>query len=440
MQRVAITRSRNSKRKHDYMLNDHVTDKIYSQSKPADSSQSTRSRLREKLEKIAELEGYPHCDKAQSSGAETSRVTSNVGVPFPVDSMRFNEADAPGSDFANLVSHPYAALFPKLEPAEMAELVKDIKENGQQVPITLYAGMILDGNNRYLACQLAGVKPRFENLADDIDPLAFVVSHNLKRRHLTASQRAAIAAELLPYEKSRAAKRQRNLAGTRANPDGSKPHQLPAVLPEAADRGEAREKVAEQLAVSSRLVSDAAKVKKAEPALFQKVKEGELTVNAAACAIAKTRNHSEATDAKSEAKQSTVVILRDASSNKAVTFHFRSLKAFKNVIYCNLWSPYESRPNGAQWTSHDYIFAVNVDPARWFKSDGVESLCRRSLRFMTLTRRGNTNPPAKPIPQTIEGDLAGVIKHLEDAWPGAQKIFIGEPGFSPKGWERSPAS
>ena len=88
-----------------------------------------------------------------------------------------------------------------MEPDKIRELADDIKANGQQEPIILHEGKILDGRNRYLACLLARVEPKtefFENLpeAHQTTPQRWVVSLNLHRRHLDDSQRAMVGAKL----------------------------------------------------------------------------------------------------------------------------------------------------------------------------------------------------------------------------------------------------
>src|SRR5262249_7050956 len=92
--------------------------------------------------------------------------------------------------------HPLANFFPLLEGQELQDLADDIREKGQQETIKLYSGQILDGRNRYRACRLAGVEPEFEDKSDESDPLAYVISLNIKRRHLTTEQRAMLAAKL----------------------------------------------------------------------------------------------------------------------------------------------------------------------------------------------------------------------------------------------------
>lgn len=91
--------------------------------------------------------------------------------------------------------HPLAEAFPLLDDESMRRLGEDIQANGLQCPISLFGGKIIDGRNRALACKKHRIDPEFEELKD-IDPAAFVVSMNLRRRHLNESQRAMVAARL----------------------------------------------------------------------------------------------------------------------------------------------------------------------------------------------------------------------------------------------------
>lgn len=98
-------------------------------------------------------------------------------------------------------AHPDAAIFPMLPPDELADLAEDIKDNGLKHPIVLgmHEGteVIVDGRNRQDACEMAGVEPKFTKLNGE-DIKAFIISQNIKRRHLNTGQRAMAYAMIHP--------------------------------------------------------------------------------------------------------------------------------------------------------------------------------------------------------------------------------------------------
>jgi hypothetical protein len=98
-------------------------------------------------------------------------------------------------------AHPDAAIFPMMSKEELANLAEDIKTNGQRFPIVIGKHedreVIVDGRNRFAACEIAGVEPKFEQL-NGHDPKAFILSVNINRRHMTAGQRAMAVAIIYP--------------------------------------------------------------------------------------------------------------------------------------------------------------------------------------------------------------------------------------------------
>jgi hypothetical protein len=98
--------------------------------------------------------------------------------------------------------HRLADEFPLCSDEEAKELARDIKKRGMIEPIVIYEGKILDGRNRYNACKIAGYSlgpddvVQFEEWYPGDDPLLFVFSKNMHRRHLTPGQRAGVAKNL----------------------------------------------------------------------------------------------------------------------------------------------------------------------------------------------------------------------------------------------------
>lgn len=105
---------------------------------------------------------------------------------------------------AGYLIHPAASLFPLMGNGELKELAEDIAANGQREAILgledkdAETFIVIDGRNRLAACEKAGIEPWVEPLEvpAGFDAVSFIASKNLKRRHLTTEQRAAIAAEL----------------------------------------------------------------------------------------------------------------------------------------------------------------------------------------------------------------------------------------------------
>src|SRR5262245_29143715 len=91
--------------------------------------------------------------------------------------------------------HPFADIFPTLEGLAFQMLVEDIRERGQQEAIWLYEGKIIDGRNRYRALQQLGREIKVQTYTGD-DPIGFVLSANLHRRHLNEGQRAMVGGEI----------------------------------------------------------------------------------------------------------------------------------------------------------------------------------------------------------------------------------------------------
>lgn len=165
--------------------------------------------------------------------------------------------------------HPACEALPELTPERFAELVDSIREHGLEDPIVLHEGKVLDGRHRLRACAEAGVEPRFEEWDGRGEtPVGFIALKQI-RRDMTASQRAAWAAEyVLDDEEANA--RERQGARTDLQPPGNRS--------EKSRPEEAREKAAERAGVNPRYVSDAKRIREKDEALFDQVKTGEISL------------------------------------------------------------------------------------------------------------------------------------------------------------------
>lgn len=190
----------------------------------------------------------------------------------------------------NGVVHPAADLFPMLSECELVELADDIAKRGLTHAVVLTEdGVLLDGRNRIAACTRAGVKPHFTTYTGD-DPTAYVVSINLRRRHLSQEERAFLAVQLIKvYEdEGRKAMLEAAAIGGSSSPTAVK-GSAELHYPSKQDNSKrSAAKAAAQVSVAPRMVAQAKRIAEQAPDLISLVQDRKISISKAE-AIVKNR-------------------------------------------------------------------------------------------------------------------------------------------------------
>ena len=346
--------------------------------------------------------------------------------------------------------HPAAELFPIMSDDELFALAADIKSNGLLQPVTMLSDVLLDGRNRMRACALAGVTPTIKQFTGD-SPVAFVIAANLRRRDLTASQKACIAVEIEPMFAEEAKARQQAAGGDRGNqytggkvavvailplpaeipvPQSALPTPVPPLSP-TPTAGKARDLAAKTVGTSGRYVGEAKALKTAAPAAFEAVKAGTQTLSQATRKVKKAAAvaHLEAVEtieAKAVAGVYDVLVIdppwpmqkieRDCRPNQ-VEFDYPTMEepelaalALPAADNCHVWV----------WTTHRFLpmafrlldaWRLNyVCTFVWHKPGGFQpvGLPQFNCEFALYARRGS---PAfvetKALPTCFNADRGG---------------------------------
>ena len=188
--------------------------------------------------------------------------------------------------------HAFADAFPLIDGEEFEELVRDIKRNGLREPIILNHDrtVLIDGRNRWRACEEAGSDPVFETLPERYtEPMVLdlIVSKNMARRQLNPGQRALMALEYERfYGEATSAGRPIGYTAQSVKADSEViVADLPPVTvqPGAASPVErkSRERAARVVGASGRAVQQAKAVQRDAPDLAAKVRAGEIALDAA---------------------------------------------------------------------------------------------------------------------------------------------------------------
>ena len=240
----------------------------------------------------------------------------------------------------NLQYHPVADCLPLLQGEDFGQLVEDIREHGQREPIWIYESRILDGRNRYRACKELGIDPLTQIYEGD-DPLAFVLSLNLHRRHLTSSQRAVLALRVEALEAERAKERM-SLGG-----------QGPQLIADL-ERGEARDKAAEKVGTNRQYVSDAKRIARDTPDLLPRIEDGTLSIPQAK----KVAEYSEPT--RAAILQS--VVSNGGDLNSAIDEHVPTERRAEMAVHYSSDSPEWYTPPDIIERTIQALGGIDLDP------------------------------------------------------------------------------
>jgi len=305
-------------------------------------------------------------------------------------------------------AHEASEIFPLLEGDEFQAFCDDVRVNGLLDPIVRLKGKILDGRNRQRACEETGTEPCYvEWDGRGGSPTQFVLSENMQRRHLTKSQRAMLAVDVLPLLEAEAAQRRKKTQGRPKKTEHN--NMLSFSEHKAADAA------AKAAGCSQCYVENAKALAEAAPDLADDVRHGRKTLTAAKREVKKREaveklKAIEATEANPTEGVFDVVIVdppwpvkkieRDCRPNQTEQLDYPTMtvdeiKALEipAAENCHLWL----------WTTHKYLPAAlgvlqtwkakYVCAFVWHKPGGFQpvGLPQLNCEFVLYARKGT--PP-----------------------------------------------
>ena len=181
-----------------------------------------------------------------------------------------------------IVDAEFAALCPPLTAEERSGLCDSLLAEGCRDALVVWAetGILLDGHNRLAICEAEGLEYRTVELpfTDRLDARIWVLTNQSARRNLTDDQRAIMAEELATLLSERAMRERAKVAVAARE---WRPMNEPILEAAPASKigkpqGRSRAQAAEAMAVSERKVRQAQTIRRADPALAEQVKRGDL--------------------------------------------------------------------------------------------------------------------------------------------------------------------
>lgn len=170
-------------------------------------------------------------------------------------------------------------------------MVEDIKRNGYDpgFPVVLFQMEILDGWNRFRACEKLGVQcPKVSFTGSESEAIAYMMRTN-KRRNLNKGQWATIAveAEEIIAALRKASEEEANRKRSEASKAQRAGQDKKLSAPRIDSSNKTATKAAELFNTNRTYINQAAKVKAEAPEAFEKVKAGKMRLQDAVKEVAR---------------------------------------------------------------------------------------------------------------------------------------------------------
>jgi N6-adenosine-specific RNA methylase IME4 len=357
--------------------------------------------------------------------------------------------------------HSQGAEVPTLCESEYRALRDDIKARGIQVAVEVTPhGFLLDGRARLRAARELRHETVPATVVSPKDELEHILRAALLRRHLDASQRAALALKLVPLAELRAAAKQRQQAALRV---GGAVATLPA-RDEPPDQGRTRDLIAGIAGISPRTAQDVITVHEHDPAAYEQILRGEQKANVAASQIRRALRDAELSETPPLPNGPFDLIYADPpwrltgnpDSSRAVERHYPTLPldAIKALTVpagddslLFLWGVNSMTREAIEvleaW-GFEYVTNFSWHKDKW----GLGQYNRCQHELLHLGRRGNYAPPAtnRRPSSVIEASCRRhsqkpeqAYELLEQMYPSASKLELfarrSRPGWTAWGNE-----
>ena len=345
-----------------------------------------------------------------------------------------------------LAFHPLANMFPLMEGAEFKELVADIAKNGLKEKITTYQGKILDGRNRYRACLSAKVEPQFEEFkGNDAAAAAFVISKNIRRRHLTGGPRRDLIAKLLKAQPETSDRHIADMTNSSPTTVGAVRRETGSTVqsgqlpPKRIGKdGRARRQPAKKKVTSTRATTALSGAAPAAPAPAAPRRQSapsapRLDEQRAERLAADARYAGDLVTHNREAASWLLRVLQDDDRREIV--ETSPATALRNTITATP-TPMGNAENTATGNDTDPATGNDTDPGAGNDTDPAESAETRKAQYAATEDGGETPAAAEIQPAAPE------IPPTAPEIPPAESLLRGyaDPGPIPEGLLREPAA